>query len=216
MNRGFCEEDIKMYFPEWLRWEESKKVHPNTFIRQFMDYVLPKLPKRFWEADLARDFPGMTRVVNTSLFLPGQCGSGKTRFAVAVLKYDMLHKFANFIRTKESYDHRFEFVSVFDLLAEIKRTYEKDAVVTEYEVITKYSNVPTLVLDDICAERPTDYNMSVLMTIINHRYNELLPIIVTSNIGLKQMADQFSDRIASRLTEMCTVLEMNGRDRRAR
>lgn len=216
MTIDFFEGDIKMYFPEWEEMEESGKVGVNTFIRQFLSFVMPKIPKRFWEADLARDFPRMKRVIGESLFLPGQCGSGKTHLAIAILKYDVLHKFANYVRTKEPYDKRFEFVSVFDLLAEVKRTYEKDACTTEYEVIAKYSNTPLLVLDDLCAERPTDYNMSVLMSIINHRYNEMIPTIITSNLGLKQMALQFSDRIASRLTGMCSVLEMNGRDRRTR
>lgn len=71
-----------------------------------------------------------------------------------------------------------------------------------------------LILDDIGAEKASEWTAERLYTIIDHRYANCLPLIVTSNIPPAKLADQTGERVASRLAEMCQVVAMTGTDRR--
>ena len=63
----------------------------------------------------------------------------------------------------------------------------------------KYASFPYLILDDIGAEKSTDRSIVQLYTIINHRNNELLPTIYTTNLTLPEIEQYLGPRIASRM-----------------
>lgn len=71
-----------------------------------------------------------------------------------------------------------------------------------------------LVIDDIGAEKPSEWTQERVYSVIDHRYAHCLPLIVTSNLPPKGLAAQAGDRAASRLAEMCEVVAMTGTDRR--
>lgn len=74
-----------------------------------------------------------------------------------------------------------------------------------------------LVIDDLAAERDTDYMSETVQTIIDSRYRAGLPTIVTTNLTaeeIKNPADIKKQRTYSRLLEMCIPVEINGADRR--
>jgi DNA replication protein DnaC len=71
-----------------------------------------------------------------------------------------------------------------------------------------------LVLDDIGAEKPSEWTQERLYSIIDERYSDCQPLIVTSNLPPSKLAGQTGDRVASRLAEMCAVAPMTGTDRR--
>lgn len=71
-----------------------------------------------------------------------------------------------------------------------------------------------LVLDDFGAEKASEWTQERFYSIVDHRYANCLPLIVTSNLPPGEVAAQGGDRAASRLGEMCTVLKMTGPDRR--
>lgn len=78
----------------------------------------------------------------------------------------------------------------------------------------KYS---LLVLDDLAAERKTEYMQEIVFSVIDSRYRAKLPTIVTSNLtaeAIKNPADLAYQRIFSRLLEMCVPIEVKGEDRR--
>ena len=70
-----------------------------------------------------------------------------------------------------------------------------------------------LVIDDIGAEKASEWTAERLYTIIDHRYANCLPLIVTSNLPPSKLAEQTGERSASRLAEMCEVVAMTGTDR---
>jgi len=77
--------------------------------------------------------------------------------------------------------------------------------------------VPLLVLDDIGAEKPSEWTQERLYSIIDHRYANCLPLIVTSNLppSRSSLAPQTGVRTQSRLAEMCgEAVMMTGADRR--
>jgi DNA replication protein DnaC len=76
---------------------------------------------------------------------------------------------------------------------------------------------PLLVIDDLSAERKTEYMQEIVFNVIDARYRANLPLIVTTNLTREELlnpADLSYQRIFSRLFEMCTPIEVAGKDRR--
>lgn len=74
-----------------------------------------------------------------------------------------------------------------------------------------------LVIDDLAAERDTEYMQEIVTNIIDARYRSGKPMIVTTNLTadeLKFPQDMRRKRVYSRLFEMCYPIEVDGRDRR--
>jgi DNA replication protein DnaC len=71
-----------------------------------------------------------------------------------------------------------------------------------------------LVIDDLGAEKASEWTQERLYSVVDHRYANCLPLLVTGNMPPRQLADQTGDRVASRLAEMCEVVPMTGADRR--
>lgn len=76
---------------------------------------------------------------------------------------------------------------------------------------------PLLVIDDLSAERKTEYMQEIVFNVIDSRYRANLPIIITTNLTREELlnpADLTYKRIYSRLFEMCMPIEVTGKDRR--
>lgn len=79
------------------------------------------------------------------------------------------------------------------------------------------NSFPLLVIDDLSAERKTEYMQEIVFNVIDARYRANLPLIVTTNLTREELlnpADLTYQRIFSRLFEMCTPIEVSGKDRR--
>lgn len=108
------------------------------------------------------------------------------------------------------------FESVPDFLNEIRQSYNDKTT----EAVTEAARtVEYLFLDDIGAERTNDWVEEQLFSLLNHRMNERLPTIITSNYDVPDLADKLSPddgegglRIASRISGMCEVVEIGGED----
>ena len=144
-----------------------------------------------------------------SLYLYGDCGTGKTFLASIVAQ--------EFIRA----GWRVIFGDVPSLLDEIKRTFGTNE--DSGEIIDRYSTCDLLVLDDIGAGQVTDWNVGVLYEIVNARYGAEKPMIITSNYSLDELTTRLSlsdpfmgKRITSRLSEMCHQAFLGTNDRRSK
>lgn len=150
-----------------------------------------------------------------SLLLLGPCGNGKTHLAIVLTQEWLADKLS--LNDKGRLlvpHHRAKFVSVPELLMEIKASWderENTRTENEAEIMKRYSQAPLLVLDDLGAERPSEWSRSVLYNIINRRYLDCLQTIVTTNLTHDDLAG-FDDRIASRLCEMGEVMDLGEKD----
>ena len=93
----------------------------------------------------------------------------------------------------------------------LQATWEK-----EY-YIRQLMHYDLLIIDDLAAERNTEYMKEIVTTVIDERYRSGRPLIVTTNMTgqeMKNPADIGTDRILSRLFEMCDPVEVVGIDRR--
>lgn len=75
-------------------------------------------------------------------------------------------------------------------------------------------NVDMLVLDDVGKERQTEWSQSILFDVVNHRYEDMKPIIITSNFNSKQLEEYFGEACYSRLIETCNAVVTQGKDKR--
>jgi DNA replication protein DnaC len=74
--------------------------------------------------------------------------------------------------------------------------------------------VPLLVLDDLGAEKTTEWVQSVIYEIIDHRYNEYLPLIITTNLKAGELAEKLGSRTADRIRSFCKLVMLNLKSQR--
>jgi DNA replication protein DnaC len=140
------------------------------------------------------------------LWLMGDVGTGKTTLAMLVS------------RTAIEAGHSVAIYSLPRLLARIRRTYDaatrEDSYLPFFERLT---SVDLLHIDDLGAEKSSDWVLEQLYSIVDERYQAERAMIVTTNLGADQLEEQIGPRIVSRLTEVCgDPLLMFGDDLRYR
>src|SRR5438477_9238355 len=149
-------------------------------------------------------------VVGRGLFLEGQPGVGKTHLAVAVLK--------QIIQTTGA---RGLFYDTRDLLRIIRSTYDPSIRTTELEVLRPVMTADLLVLDDLGAEKTSEWVEETMNLIVNTRYNQRRLTFFTSNYedipddtDPNSLLFRIGHRMRSRLHEMCDFIVMDGADYR--
>jgi DNA replication protein DnaC len=155
---------------------------------------------------IASAFPAVAK----GLFLEGQPGVGKTHLAVAVLK-QVIH----------SSGARGLFYDTRDLLRVIRSTYDPSIRTTELEVLRPVMIADLLVLDDLGAEKTSEWVEETMNLIVNTRYNERRLTIFTSNYAdipddtdPNSLVFRIGHRMRSRLHEMCEFEALDGADYR--
>ncbi len=133
----------------------------------------------------------------------GNYGSGKTHLAAAIA-----------IHASRQLALKTLFTIVPDLLDHLRATYHPSSTITYDERFEAVRTVPLLILDDLGAESQTPWAQEKLFQLINHRYNEQLPTVITSNVDL----DRMDGRIRSRLCDeqLCRHVYMDCADYRQR
>jgi DNA replication protein DnaC len=71
------------------------------------------------------------------------------------------------------------------------------------DLLDRLAQVDLLHLDDVGAERQTEWVLEQLYSIINTRYEDQRAIVVTTNLQPDALAEQIGERTVSRLIEMC-------------
>jgi DNA replication protein DnaC len=144
------------------------------------------------------------------LMLIGPPGIGKTHIAVAVLREAIRRTGLRGLY----HDTR-------ALLREIRSTYDPTISAAESDVLRPVMQADLLVLDDLGAERMTDWVEETMSSIVNTRYNERRLTIFTSNYDdtpdetdMNSLLVRVGFRLHSRLKEMCEFLEYEGCDYR--
>ena len=171
----------------------------------FVTYDNEKLQRAFRKAgEFAATFPA----VDKGLLFIGPSGIGKTHIAVSVLREVVLKGIRGVY-----YDTR-------SLLSTIRSTYNPVTRASEAEVLDEVMGAELLILDDLGAERLTDWVEETMHLVVNTRYNERRPTLFTTNY--EDVSEQEMDslcvrvgyRLLSRLREMCEFLEYDGPDYR--
>ncbi|MHB8692002.1 MAG: ATP-binding protein [Solirubrobacteraceae bacterium] len=135
------------------------------------------------------------------LWFMGPVGTGKTTLAMLVSKAALKAG-----RSVAIY-------SLPRLLNEIRDTHRADR--SHIELLDRLTAVDLLHIDDVGAERTTEWVLEELYSIVNSRYEEQRSMVITTNIlDREQLCEQIHERTVSRLTEMCDEIPLLGDDRR--
>ncbi len=137
------------------------------------------------------------------LWLFGDVGTGKTSLAMLVSKAAL-----------ES-GRSVAIYSLPRLLSDIKETYEDRSQTSYMELFERLVGVDLLHIDDLGAEKRTEWVLEQLYSIINERWQEQRSVVVTTNLlDVDELRAQIGPRTVSRLHEMCALIPIMGRDRR--
>jgi DNA replication protein DnaC len=137
------------------------------------------------------------------LWIEGSVGTGKTTLAMLVSRRAIEAGFTAAI------------YSLPRLLARIRRTYDGEAGQLSYlQFFERLTSVDLLQIDDLGAEKRSDWVLEQLYAIVDERYATNRSIVVTTNLDVNQLEEQIGERTVSRLAETCEVLRLHGEDRR--
>lgn len=209
--------------PSWQRpSEEEIKGKVDKFLKKSID---GSIPYRLRNAE--KELLGMSVNWDDGLFITGPAGTGKSYMAAAILKdriySDALKHYQELYYGKEKHGPQFaldrsskswEWITVPELLLSLRSSFKDKSDETEEGIIRQYSRVEWLILDDLGAEKSSEFTIQSLYLIIDRRYSEMRPTIITSNLSLGEISEKVGDRIASRIAGMCKVVELKGKDRR--
>ena len=117
------------------------------------------------------------------LVLTGPSGSGKTHLAVAIANKCIERNQTAF------------FIVAADLLDHLRAAYSPENPVSYDDLFEQVRNVPVLVLDDLSMANATPWAQEKLFQVINHRYNNSLPTVVTVRGPLQRLDDSLRTRL---------------------
>ena len=134
-----------------------------------------------------------------SIMFCGQVGSGKTHLSIA-LALNFIKKGINVI-----------YMPYRDVITALKQN------MIDYEYykreISKYQLAEILLIDDLFKGKITEADVNIMFEIINHRYLNKLPVIVSTEFAIERMLN-FDEGVGSRIYEMCQdyIVQIEGKE----
>lgn len=124
------------------------------------------------------------------LILTGKPGTGKTHLAAAIA--DHLVRTTRFIPL---------YRTVSGLLQYIKGSYDNRSDYSEAEAFESLTKPHLLIIDEVGATKPTEFELATLFCVINSRYEQQLPTLIVSNLMPAELSQAIGDRCVDRLRE---------------
>lgn len=138
------------------------------------------------------------------LYIRGSVGVGKTRLMASALNRIVERHSAAFVRVPELLDRM-----------RLAGFNSSSSAEDESEYLRLYQRVDVLGLDDVGADKGSDYGRRTLLTLYEHRMDQGKKTIWTSNLDLSQLEEFFGDeRLSSRIAGNGDVVNINGQDMR--
>lgn len=204
-----CEVKARQELDEKMKREEAQR-------QLYQRKSVGLREKRFWEWKFENDNGSNRKMLiakqyvenwadmkrkNVGLLLMGPVGTGKSFFAGCI---------ANALLE----DGERVMMTNFSRILNEMTSYQSD----KNQIIQNLVDYPLLIIDDLGIERNSEFALEQVYNVIDSRYCKMLPLIVTTNLGLKEMKSPEQDvahqRIYSRLLEMCVPIYFGGEDRR--
>ena len=192
-----------------IRKKKKVTLHKRQLNSTFENYKITNKNKKAYENAKKYVDKLIKGTTNKGLFITGAYGVGKTYLASCIAN--------EIIKNGKSVI----FGTLIQLLDFIRDSYS-DSEVSDKDYLNLYSSVDLLVIDDLGKEKPTEWVLEKLFLIVNNRYNNYLPIVITTNYNRNQLRERLCinknysivDSIISRLYEMCGGIEIKDDDHR--
>ena len=124
-----------------------------------------------------------------SLLFCGTAGTGKTHLAVGIAKQVIA---AGFSAT---------FQTAMNAIRSVRETYRKNSELTERQVIQRFAIADLTIIDEVGSQLGTDAEKVTLFDLINARYENLKPMILISNLTIREVENYLGARVFDRLRE---------------
>mgnify|MGYP001571746467 FL=1 len=168
------------------------------------------IPNRFKNINYGTDVPiniknkAETLVSSKKgIYLYGPAGCGKTHIAYAIASFFNESKYKTW------------FLNTGEMLRQMREEFEKSEAESKESLYRQLINFDGLLFfDDIGAEKASDWVRETFYLILNDKYENMIPVIFTSNYSLDELAEKMGDRVVSRIMGICDILKLEGRDRR--
>lgn len=179
------------------------------------------VPKRYRSVAAEHRFDDQV-AEGVGLFIGGAVGTGKTEVSCAVLKAFVENSEWS-LGDESRFRAKAKFITFVDFLGAIRGSYNSTTSESEAAIMDKASSCELLVLDDVGGKGASSvWAISRLYQLVNTRYNEMLPTIVTTQYVGGAFAKSLTvggnqaevDAIVSRLRQMCVPMMVKGDDHR--
>lgn len=209
--------------------EDDLKARRQSVLGEIHKHI--SIPRRFFGKTL-ENYTGQEAKVKAakeailngdSLFITGLCGTGKTHLACGLMA---LWYVENIKIEKDWNGDRFSypdkkfyqplevcFLPSVELFLRLKGSFDSKTE-DEESIVNHYSQMEFLVIDDLGAEKVSDWSRQIFYTLIDRRYRNVKQTIITSNLTLDEVASMIDTRISSRILEMGKAIKLEGADRR--
>lgn len=174
-------------------------------------YLVRVIPPRFLkESKLDEKMRALIPrdVTDQGLCFHGKTGVGKTQMVC----WMMMESLKSLAMMGTEFRRVWKFINYPAFIMELQGCYRKDK--DPNDLLADYAEIPFLIIDDLGAEKPTDFVRQATYYLINQREMNCLPTIITTNFPLSYLDENIDPRIASRIAGMCRVIELTGPDRR--
>lgn len=184
----------------------------EAFLERNFDNFIPKNVNSKTAKDVAIDYVNKFEIIrkskNNSIAFLGQVGSGKTHLSIAIANELMKRNIGvRYMQYRED-------ITRIKQVAMDEESYSRE--------ISKYKNATVLLIDDLYKnatyknqrtgyESLNDADKRAMFEIVNYRYFNNAPIIISSEYFMSDIID-FDEGIGSRIVEMCKghIFEMRG------
>jgi len=144
------------------------------------------------------------------LFLSGPTGLGKTHLAVAICQA-VDKKIVISVGGDDQCGYgRIVYWPIAELATRLRELRFGDVDTTLLEC----KRAHLLVFDDLGTEFAVGSINNSVLEVLNYRYRELLPTVLTTNLTEKEFVERYGDRMASRIMEVATRVALSGPDYR--
>lgn len=184
---NFQELNLNLYSPD------NMEDNPNRSIRDNAKLVFEAAKDFAYNFESGKYMRGM--------LIEGPVGSGKSY---------LLGCIANYLIDREI---ETRYIVYSDLIEAIKASFNSENRVSTEEILRDLQDVPVLLIDDLGTEYVTEFTSSILYQIIDKRYREERPFIVTTNFSPNELSRRMGlmgERIFQRMVETCRYLQLVG------
>ena len=146
----------------------------------------------------ARELSAGGSGVGRWLILSGKPGTGKTHIACGLARLYIESTQASSPNQMMTGSLRCLYAHTHDLLAAVKSTYHREAVITEREALRQYIEPQLLILDEVGTTRLSPIDIDLLFRVLSARYDQMKPVVLVTNLTLPELAATVGERVIDR------------------